>query len=746
MTKKMPLARRLIKQRRKASTLSKTSFLHIFGLWGIAVVQPLFDLFARYGDFFVAHEAQPADVVLLAGLLSVGLPLLLVLLIFVVGSISHQAKAAVHHVLLGALMMLFVLWILKGLQIQSDILLIVLAALLSTAFLYSYVLIPLVRDAMTWLAITVVVFPIIFLTLSPVKQLIFPSQVASYSTQMGKQDIPIVFIIFEEIPLVSLLDENHVIDSQRYPNFSQLSQTAHWFRNYTVNAPSTSLSVSSILTGKYAIKDHLMVAASYPYSMFSILAPHYRVAAEGLSKGIVPVELKISPTEPSRRAMVGQLSMMLLDMSVVYLHMILPSHIASNLPPVTDNWNHFFVSSNLPDPSSSKEAKEKNNTNRFSGKWYPGKSKKQDFDAFIASITNQPKLTLYYLHAGIAHNPWLLAPSGRWYGPISVLGFRRDGAYVNSLFGFGGKRWSSDKWLVNQGYQRHLFEVSRADAMVGEVMSRLKSLDMFEQSLIVITSDHGASFKPGSRTRGTPATAPGDTMPVPFIIKLPYQKEGVTSDANAEAIDVLPTIADILDMELPAPVDGQSMFDTSMPKRDTKTMVYSAQSGKLEQLVVSATNDIKYERLQNKLAIFGSGHTRPNGYYAIGPFASLVGRKPGDIPILDNEGESLTIEFKQRDVFKQVDIGSTNFIPIYVSGTVLKGAPANKKVNLAIAVNGTVQAVTQTFSEEPGVTPSFYAMLPEHVLVNGSNKIDFYAIVRGDDNRNYLSLAVQNHD
>ena len=77
-------------------------------LWGFAVAQPLYDLFARYGDFFVAHEAQPADVVLLAGLLSVGLPLLLLLPIFVAGFISHHAKAVVHHVLLGALMMLFV--------------------------------------------------------------------------------------------------------------------------------------------------------------------------------------------------------------------------------------------------------------------------------------------------------------------------------------------------------------------------------------------------------------------------------------------------------------------------------------------------------------------------------------------------------------------------------------------------------------------------------------------------------------
>jgi hypothetical protein len=734
-----------IAQRLISNKISPTSYLHIFVLWGFAVAQPLYDLFARYSDFFIAHDALPEDIILLAGLLSIGIPLLLAVSVFVTRAISAYTQTALHHALLGALMMLFVVLILKKLQLQPDDLLFALAALLSTAFLCTYVLFSPVRDAMTWLAITVLVFPIIFLTLSPVKQLISPKKIVGHALHVGEQDIPIVFIIFDEIPLVSLLDENHAIDPVRYPHFSELSQTAYWFRNYTVNAPDTKLSVPIILTGKYPEKAHPMAAEYYPDSMFTILASNYRIVAEGLSKNIVPNNLRAPQEAPSRRSIVEQLSMMSLDMSVVYLHMVLPTTIARRLPPVTDNWNNFFVPSMSLDSSFSSNAIQNGEIERPTGKKIMGYKKVRIFEYFMESLTNarHAKPTLYYFHSGLAHNPWFLAPSGRMYGSFSVPGYRRDKAYVDSLFGFGGKRWSNDKWLVNQGYQRHLFEVSRADAMIGEVTSRLKELGLFDRSLIVVTSDHGCSFEPGNRTRGNENTAPGDTMSVPFIIKLPYQKERVISDANTEAIDVLPTIADILQVELPFPIDGESMFNTSTPTRKTKTMVYPMETGELERLVVDANNESRNERLQNKLSIFGSGTTNPNGYFAIGPFGSLVGKKISELSLFDSE--DLTIEFEQRNIFDHVDINSTTFIPIYVSGKVLQGAPTNEKVNLAIAVNGRVQAVTQIYNTKLSMTPRFYAMLPESSLKQGSNQIDFYVIELGKDDQIVLSIAARKY-
>jgi arylsulfatase A-like enzyme len=53
-----------------------------------------------------------------------------------------------------------------------------------------------------------------------------------------------------------------------------------------------------------------------------------------------------------------------------------------------------------------------------------------------------------------------------------------------------------------------------------------------------------------------------DVLPVPLFIKEPNQRKGKISDVNAQAIDVLPTIADLLDVPLPWKVDGVSLIGT----------------------------------------------------------------------------------------------------------------------------------------------------------------------------------------
>ena len=43
---------------------------------------------------------------------------------------------------------------------------------------------------------------------------------------------PIVLVVFDEFPVASLLDRNHQIDRERYPNFARLAATADGTRVY----------------------------------------------------------------------------------------------------------------------------------------------------------------------------------------------------------------------------------------------------------------------------------------------------------------------------------------------------------------------------------------------------------------------------------------------------------------------------------------------------------------------------------
>ena len=62
-----------------------------------------------------------------------------------------------------------------------------------------------------------------------------------------------------------------------------------------------------------------------------------------------------------------------------------------------------------------------------------------------------------------------------------------------------------------------------------------------------------------------------DILSVPLIIKAPYQKKGQVSDRYVETIDIVPTIADILEVRVPWPTDGMSAMGTENRSHSEKS-------------------------------------------------------------------------------------------------------------------------------------------------------------------------------
>jgi hypothetical protein len=265
---------------------------------------------------------------------------------------------------------------------------------------------------------------------------------------------------------------------------------------------------------------------------------------------------------------------------------------------------------------------------------------------------------------------------------------------------------------------------------------------------MIVTSDHGTSFKPDSRARSSRDTVGGETMAVPMFIKLPYQNEGTISDNNTEAIDILPTIADVLDIDLQWTVDGRSVFDESGAGeiRDKKTLVYLNESGGLDRLLVSGKNENRDVRLQHKLSIFGSGRTRPDGYFRIGKHGDLVGKKVAEIPVMEDYADPVTVHFNEQSLFADVDPDNQAFVPVFISGTIIDGIPDDEPVYLAIAINGIIEATTRTFREPSAGPIEFYAMIAERALKKGRNEVSFFVIPTRDESEVRLSpvkIAVQ---
>jgi arylsulfatase A-like enzyme len=113
-----------------------------------------------------------------------------------------------------------------------------------------------------------------------------------------------------------------------------------------------------------------------------------------------------------------------------------------------------------------------------------------------------------------------------------------------------------------------------ADDALARVVARLKTLGLYDQMLIVFTSDHGEQL--GDRSVPWPGTnqpTPGwgfynthghtvyeEIIRVPLVIKLPG---GVGSGRRVRritrAVDVMPTVLDVLGVRVAAPLEGSTL-------------------------------------------------------------------------------------------------------------------------------------------------------------------------------------------
>lgn len=72
---------------------------------------------------------------------------------------------------------------------------------------------------------------------------------------------------------------------------------------------------------------------------------------------------------------------------------------------------------------------------------------------------------------------------------------------------FPTNTWVGEAWQSRQAYERLVMQVGALDSWLGQLVGKLKKEGLYEQSLIVLTADHGVSFEPGSGRRDAPLRA-----------------------------------------------------------------------------------------------------------------------------------------------------------------------------------------------------------------------------------------------
>ena len=503
---------------------------HVFVLSSLVFAQPLFDLLSRHAAFLAAHKAGPLDLLGLVSILCVLIPAVLVCLELVACVFGPRMQRSTHLVLVATLSAVLSLSVIKPLEEVDGILLVVAAIGLGIGSVTCYVRFAPVRMFWTVLTPVVFLFPCLFLFQAPISQFVFSTTEKQGAPTVIRNPAPVILVVFDELPLVSILDENYHIDAGRYPNFSALAGDATWFRNASTVSPSTAHSVPAILSGVYPNNEWLPTTIDYPNTLFTLLKGTYQMRAFESSTALCPET--VCPDDGQRRTAFQRFSSLLRDVAIVYLHIILPEDLTNSLPVVTQTWKNFGAEGT-----------------RQAQTWEEWRNRGERFAEAVGLFSQMDPPFFFFSHPLLPHVPWEYFPTGRRYLSSGM-----------SVPGLDIKKevWGDNEELVLQGYRRHLLQVGFIDTLLGNLLGQLRTLELYDQSLIVVTADHGASFWTNTPRRSADPY-PGDVMRVPLFIKAPYQRSGQKSDRAARTIDVLPTIADILGIDIPWPVDGRSL-------------------------------------------------------------------------------------------------------------------------------------------------------------------------------------------
>lgn len=688
--------------------------LHICVLVAFAVAQPLFDSFARSPEFFLVRRSRPIDFLLVTLALVLLLPGVLLLAEALAGLAGRAARRALHVLLIAGLGAAIVLPVLgrTGADIQPAMTF-AGAGVLGALFAIAYLRFAAVGTFLTVLSPAIFVFPALFLLRPPISLVLWPPTV-HVARQAEAAAAPVVMLVFDEFPVSALLDPKGEIDAARFPHFAALAQGSTWFRNASSVASVTHAALPAILTGTYPDRNPLLKITNRTSNLFALLAGSHDLRVVESDVPFCPEQL-CGDSEGTTVSLAERLQPLGWDVALLWLHLVVPPALRAELPDLTEAGILLFGDAR----SGAKSGRQllmgdvalQRDTALLA-------HRAEVFDQFLDRIDSPTtaRPAFYYLHILLPHVPWVYFPSGR----VCVADPRPPPL-----------AWPTDETAVAGSYERLLLQVGYVDTLIGKLVARLKERGLYDPALLVVTADHGESHRPGDRRRAATPTNYCDIFRVPLFMKAPGQRTGEASDRNVEQIDILPTMASLLGIEVPWPVDGSSALDRSVPERPQKHVVgpFWGASETLfansERVTLPASLRAECTARERERFPLGSGPTA-NGGFGIGPYKELVGRRVEEVSMAGVP--RVGVELAYGGLYQQLEDPSSALLPCTMGGIVYplqEGAEVHG-IDLAVSVNGTIEAVTRTTGT--GGPGEFAAILPDGALRAGHNAIEVFAL------------------
>ncbi len=662
-------------RRRRGWRREAGRLLEVVALVGLVVTQPLLDVLGRSPDFFLFHRASRADVLLLVALIAI-VPAVPFALLGAVSQVAGRVvRAGVHTLVVGLLLAALAVQVGRYGTPLRGVPLLLAAGVAGAAGAAAYRRWRAVGRVLRVAAAGPVVFVGLFLFASPASAVVLPRAHAGAAGVAGAgAHPPVVMIILDELPLVSLLGPDGKIDATRYPHFAELAAGSTWYRDATGVSGWTPYALPAMLTGRYPAEPFAPHYSQYPDNLFTALGGLYEIKAEESITRLCPPSRCDQPATPQQGlgVLVRESGKLLRQVSAPVDS---PADPQDSYRELTRAEAGLDAAEPVPDdPKFRWDTLDDNQPARFTG--------------FLAGLRPSSRPTLHFLHLLMPHSPWAYLPSGARYAAPEDLA--NDGA----------------GW-VDLARQRHLAQLGYTDRLIGETLRTLRATGLYDKALILVTADHGVSFRKDWQGRGMDAiTHAADQVAwVPMFLKEPGQRTGRVDDRNWQHVDLLPTIVDETHMRVPWRMDGRSA----------------------KQFPRGGADKRFYDRPGQPVTITG-GVPSPPTTAAPDP---LVGTKVGDRPA----GGTATVA--NLDAFRAVDPAHGE-LPALIWGTV--PASVSDGTRLAVAVNGTVAAVVPVVPPDKGGR-RFAAFLPDdRLFAAGVNRLDIYR-VGADRSLRRLTLA-----
>lgn len=575
------------------------------------------------------------------------------------------------------------------------------------------------------------------------------------------QDVSVLWLQLDEAPLWPLLRTDGTINGERFPGFAALAGDSTWYRDMLGVSQTTVDAVPATLTGTMPVTGRAPTFANHRRNLFSLmyrrrafdvremataLCPKEACAsisvsgsdeiAAGGGRGVSSTTTVVDPPEATPAEANADLGQFWSDALVVLGHKLLPRGLRDGLPAIDEGWGGFGANNGVdvidddagtdsatgtgPAPettsvpvtvgigpvSTTVPARfietvpdtQKNTVRRWETNG--AKSQVPVVEDMVLRAARSDVPTLHFAHVLLPHRPWQLTPDLRTTRFVST-----------------DKRGPEVEDRVRDEYQAFLAQYAATDALVLDLVTRLRRSANWDRTMIIVTSDHGIAFEPGESKRKEINPRRPDTLEqiyrVPLFIKYPGQQAGAVSDCTAQSQDILPTVVAATALDAGWEFDGVDLASVC-PRRDARTVAWPGGSATLASGADAAVASAR------RFDVWVDADGDTDAIAMTEGFGEWFGVEvPAQVPA-DSAVSRWTL--RDRALFANVATGRFMSVPLQFDGTFTAASRVPAGAVGLVEMDGRVVAVIPEIASAAAGTSPYRSMLLPSSLTRGKKE------------------------